>query len=295
MFQKNCPNCRQQSFSASDRAPWLCPHCGKDLSEEHAAHNPNDAFIRRLLGKPAPTRNDCGYPGRFEFEDTSRMFGWGVEGEGMCDYPQSCPWYKEGKCPLQNERRGFFMTVWKEFTAALEEAAVLGEQIARQQEAVEGEEAAALTAILEKVKPVLPHIIEKVPVYYHHPGRQFSEAEWQHIEGVILVDEWRKKYDSTTDTRGTYAGGQLVLTGEGVLLVLTRKGKWSNWQGEPTSWHAEREEVTPLEAVRRFDFADITQGLVDSLREAVKQTEEQKKRLEERAARLAQFKQLVGD
>lgn len=185
--------------------------------------------------------------------------------------------------------------IWKEFTAALEEAAVLGEQISRQQEAVEEEEASTLVAFLEKTKPVLPYIIEKVPVYYYHPGGQFATAEKDFIEGVILVDEWRKAYNGPDDTRGTYAGEQLVLTGEGVLLVLTRKGHWSNWQGEPTSWEAESEEVTPLEAVRRFDFADIVQGLVDSLREAVKRTEEQKKKLEERTARLAQFKKMLGD
>jgi hypothetical protein len=201
--------------------------------------------------------------------------------------------------PAKPKKGGFFMTVqeaiWKEFTAALEEAAVLGEQISRQQEAVEEEEASTLVAFLEKTKPVLPYIIEKVPVYYYHPGGQFATAEKDFIEGVILVDEWRKAYNGPDDTRGTYAGEQLVLTGEGNLIVLTRKGHWSNWQGEPTSWEAESEEVTPLEAVRRFDFADIVQGLVDSLREAVKRTEEQKKKLEERTARLAQFKKLVEE
>jgi hypothetical protein len=68
--------------------------------------NPHDSLMRALAGIPAPARNDCGYPGRFEYEDTSRMFGWGVEGEGMCDYPAGCPWYREGKCPLNQKGEG---------------------------------------------------------------------------------------------------------------------------------------------------------------------------------------------
>ncbi|MEW6771858.1 MAG: hypothetical protein AB1330_10810 [Bacillota bacterium] len=65
--------------------------------------NPCDAFMRAVLGKPLPTRNDCGYPGRFEFEDNSRMGGWAPEGAGLCDYPDGCPWFKQGKCPLRKE------------------------------------------------------------------------------------------------------------------------------------------------------------------------------------------------
>jgi hypothetical protein len=34
------------------------------VPEEHAAANPMDAFMRAVAGRPAPTRNDCGYPGR---------------------------------------------------------------------------------------------------------------------------------------------------------------------------------------------------------------------------------------
>ncbi len=185
--------------------------------------------------------------------------------------------------------------VWKEFMVTLEEAATLGEQISRQQEAVEEEEARILAALVEKTRPVLPYISGKVLVRYYHPGGQFAEAEKDYIEGVVVVDEFRRKCEGSDDTRGTCTGQQLVLTREGVLLVLTREGHWSNWQGEPTSWHVESEEVSPREAVQRFDFADIMQGLVDGLREAIKETESQKKKLEERAALLAGFKKLVED
>lgn len=185
--------------------------------------------------------------------------------------------------------------VWKEFTAALQEAATLGEQISRQQEAVEEEEARTLAALVEKTRPVLPYISGKVLVRYYHSGGQFAEAEKDYIEGIVLVDEFRRKCEGSDDTRGTCTGQQLVLTRKGVLLVLTREGHWSNWQNEPSSWQAEAKEVTPLEAVQRFDFADIVQGLVDGLREAINETEKKRKQLEKRASRLAGSKKLVED
>ncbi len=63
--------------------------------------SPSDA-LRQLFGYSRPARNDCGYPDRYDFEDTSRMHGWGPEeGEGPCDYPNSrCTWLVEGRCPF---------------------------------------------------------------------------------------------------------------------------------------------------------------------------------------------------
>lgn len=148
---------------------------------------------------------------------------------------------------------------------------------------------------MEKTRPVLPYISGKVLVRYYHPGGQFAEAEKDYIEGIVVVDEFRRKCEGSDDTRGTCTGQQLVLTRKGVLLVLTREGHWSNWQNEPSSWQAEAKEVTPLEAVQRFDFADIVQGLVDGLREAINETEKKRKQLEKRASRLAGSKKLVED
>ena len=61
-----------------------------------------DKFLRMFLGgsQDKPTRNDCGSPDRFDCEDASRMHGWGIEGEGFCDYPKQCGWWREGRCPL---------------------------------------------------------------------------------------------------------------------------------------------------------------------------------------------------
>jgi len=57
-----------------------------------------DSFLRAMFGYDKPTRNDCGYPDRYNHEDTSRMHGWAIEGEGACDYPMGCIWYEDGVC-----------------------------------------------------------------------------------------------------------------------------------------------------------------------------------------------------
>ena len=61
--------------------------------------NPATDMLRELFGTSAPSRNDCGFEGRYDLEDTSRMGGWGpAEGEGLCDYPEYCP--LKDTCPL---------------------------------------------------------------------------------------------------------------------------------------------------------------------------------------------------
>jgi uncharacterized Zn finger protein (UPF0148 family) len=32
MVSKQCPECKQNSYSASEKGEWLCPNCGKDLT-----------------------------------------------------------------------------------------------------------------------------------------------------------------------------------------------------------------------------------------------------------------------
>lgn len=32
-FSKVCPYCKEQSFSAGTDTHWICPSCGKDLSD----------------------------------------------------------------------------------------------------------------------------------------------------------------------------------------------------------------------------------------------------------------------
>lgn len=32
MLKKKCPNCNNESFSAATSGKWVCPYCGKDIS-----------------------------------------------------------------------------------------------------------------------------------------------------------------------------------------------------------------------------------------------------------------------
>lgn len=32
MFEKTCPFCKDNSYSAAGRGQWICPYCGADLT-----------------------------------------------------------------------------------------------------------------------------------------------------------------------------------------------------------------------------------------------------------------------
>lgn len=68
--------------------------------------DPRLRALWHLFGRPAPARNDCGSPVRYEHEDWSRSLGWGPEpGEGACDYPSPlCPLLVEGRCPFWQQK-----------------------------------------------------------------------------------------------------------------------------------------------------------------------------------------------
>jgi len=34
MMQKFCPGCGKCSYSADAKGQWICPYCGKDITEE---------------------------------------------------------------------------------------------------------------------------------------------------------------------------------------------------------------------------------------------------------------------
>lgn len=33
MMKKTCPKCNKNSYSAAEKGEWICPYCGKDISE----------------------------------------------------------------------------------------------------------------------------------------------------------------------------------------------------------------------------------------------------------------------
>ncbi|RJS72261.1 hypothetical protein CW696_03210 [ANME-2 cluster archaeon] len=70
-----------------------------------STHHDCDGLLRAICGYGTPTRNDCGYPDRYNHEDSSRMHGWGVEGKGACDYPDGCEMFENGECPFYDREK----------------------------------------------------------------------------------------------------------------------------------------------------------------------------------------------
>lgn len=63
-------------------------------------------IVRNSGGQVRPVASElgCTFPGRFDFEDTSRDLGWGrAPGEGRCDYPNNCPFKGDDRyhCPVK--------------------------------------------------------------------------------------------------------------------------------------------------------------------------------------------------
>lgn len=52
MFKKLCSRCMCMSYSSSNLANWLCPHCANDLTEEKAKkvdHTINISLMNKRL------------------------------------------------------------------------------------------------------------------------------------------------------------------------------------------------------------------------------------------------------
>lgn len=183
----------------------------------------------------------------------------------------------------------------QEFIEALEHAAQLGKDVAQLERDTITGEAEALVKLIEKVKPVMPHMDKRIVTASYHSGHQFHQWEHDYLpeRGVVLVDDFDIKF-TDRDTRGVYVGSILVLTRTGRLLVLKRRGSWSKWQGEESSWYVEEEkEIGPAQAVKRYGLGTIIKGLAAALEEAAQKNEEKRATLKERLELLGQIQNLL--
>lgn len=184
--------------------------------------------------------------------------------------------------------------LFQEFMDAIERAAAVGEKVAKLKEEVTEKEADALGKILDKVKPVVQYFDYPIEDGRHHSGHQLHKWRVFHYKepGIVLVDNFSQEY-TDKDWRGIYTGSQLILTRSGALVILNRKGEWSNWQGEESYWDASATEVLPDEAIRRFGFAEIVKGLVDEFKQALIRAEKKQETLEARMALLEQVRAVL--
>jgi hypothetical protein len=167
--------------------------------------------------------------------------------------------------------------------------------LATQQEA----EAALLGRIIETVKPALRALACQIKSRdYSTGGRNgcnpvhtydtFTET------GVCLVDNYDRDKDETGN-RGTLSGARLYLLSDGRLAEVEREGTFSHWQGEADQWEASLEVITTVQAVTRYELADIVTALNAKLQEQIKgQKTTRTKAATERASKLAALATLVA-
>lgn len=158
------------------------------------------------------------------------------------------------------------------------------------------EETAALTAILEKIRPLLAPASHSIQVSYHTSGQQFSTEHWSnhYKKGLILINEFHQEC-TDRDTRGDYTGWELILWEDGSFGTQERSGDWSRWQGESSGWSIqEEEELTTEQAVGRYGLKDILAGLASELSEASERLQGRKADYEERLATIARVKEVMG-
>lgn len=178
----------------------------------------------------------------------------------------------------------------------LEEIQPLAQSVAALRQSTIEQEAEALDAILEKIRPLLAVVARQVQVAYHDSGEQFSTSheEYHDKRGLVLLDRFGQEcYDR--DTRGAYTGSRLILWQDGTLSCLERVGEWSRWQGEPSGWYIDKEEdLTTEQAVRRYGLAAIVQGLADEIVEASERLKSQRADYEARLAMIARIREAMG-
>jgi hypothetical protein len=183
-----------------------------------------------------------------------------------------------------------------ELITKLNEIQPLASNVATLKASTIEQEAEALAAILEKIKPLLGVTAHRIKTGYHTSGQQFSKGHDQYHDqkGLILIDSFEQEC-TDRDTRGDYLGWQLVLLADGSLKTLERSGDWSRWQGESSGWQIreEEEDLTPADAVRRYGLKRIMDGLADELKEASERLQGLQAGYEERLATIARVREVL--
>jgi hypothetical protein len=161
-----------------------------------------------------------------------------------------------------------------ELVAKLNQIAPLATKVAELKSSTIDQETEALTAIMERIKPLLAIASHKIKTGYNTSGHQSSS-----------------EHDHYHDQKG---GWQLILFADGTFGTLERSGDWSRWQGESSGWGiSEEETLTPGEAIRRYSLKDIMHGLASELEEAKERLTGKKASFEERFVTIARIKEVM--
>ena len=160
-------------------------------------------------------------------------------------------------------------------------------------------EAALLGRIITTVKPALRALASAIKSRdYQTAGRNGCNPVHTYDtfddRGVCLVDGFDHDKDETGN-RGTNSGSRLYLLDDGRLAEVEREGTWSRWQGEPDTWEATLTIVSAVEAVDRYELADMIEALNTKLAEQLKGAKPVRtKAAQARASKLAAVASLMG-
>jgi hypothetical protein len=148
-------------------------------------------------------------------------------------------------------------------------------------------EIAAITAVIEKVRPALRSIAGRMKVSYHSwwvgNTHTDNEVEYYHTKGVRLVDGHTYQKDSTGNS-GSVEGTNVYLLVDGSFAKFEYSGYWSSWQGSSDKWEAEVTEISIEEYVRNWGgkLEDVVRILEEKFKGVIegKAPEKTKKNLE---------------
>jgi len=179
------------------------------------------------------------------------------------------------------------LKVLDRFIESLEQVAVLGREAAEFQDLVSKHEMSALTKVLERVKPIMPHIDGPIAtreewVYSDNPRDR--QTFYYKEPGIVLVNN----FESTIrDPHGrmSYAGYKIIFTRAGKLVQLDRRGSFSDGaqsQTQASFWSTDAHELDVTPEIAERHLQEIVRSIVAALDRAVHRQSDRREALKER-------------
>jgi hypothetical protein len=154
-------------------------------------------------------------------------------------------------------------------------------RVGRQQEdydaAWDGErraQAEVLDGVVTAMKPALRAICGKIPIKGKSSARG-SGTEAATFKGVLVSAEPTGQGPRVVPIagdrhRGRFAGTDLFLNDQGVLVELVYEGSWSNVEGEESHWEAKWCPMTSRHVITEYSVEKIIDRLTTVLLESAK-------------------------
>lgn len=148
------------------------------------------------------------------------------------------------------------------------------------------DEVQVLVAVLGKVRPIIKYCDGEIAIYGHGENDpQDSREYWQYLRerGVEVINDhgWEKNSGNLADGC-RYEGRDLILGRSGALYWLVWEGDASGYQSEGWRCEAEVTKVSVKEAIEKFGFLAIIEGLKKVFQKSLEKADERRASLQER-------------